>query len=53
LYNVDPHYEVNVNVDLYSASTQTASNRYRFGADLRLTSPQPDTSQHCETTDTG
>ena len=23
-----------------------------FGADLRLTIPQPDTSQHCETTDT-
>jgi len=30
--------------------------RYRFpyfDADLRLTSPQPDTSQHCETTDMG
>ena len=30
--------------------------RYRFlyfGAYLRQTSPQPDTSQHCETTDTG
>jgi len=23
-----------------------------FGADLRLTSSQPDTSEHCETTDT-
>jgi len=30
--------------------------RYRFqyvGADLRLTSPKPDTSRHCKTTDIG